>query len=92
MGFASRGGDAHLCAGPGAERSRRGATSVLCTGSCGPFPAPGAAAPARCPTLNLPKASQDGGEAVIITAIAPRDCFLVPYLPRDISSRDLITL
>lgn len=56
-----------------------------------------AAAPARsrgtstCLAPAFPRALQDRGEAVIITVIALRDCFLVPYLPRGISSPDLIT-
>lgn len=92
MGFTSP-GDVRACAEAEAQRSCHGATPTLCTGSCSSFPAPGATvAPVQCPTANFPKALQDGGEAVTITAIALRDCFLVPYLPRDISSQDLIML
>lgn len=44
------------------------------------------------PRLNFPQALQDGGEAIIVTAIVLRDGFPGPYLPGDIGSRDLIAL
>lgn len=86
MGFASRGGHVPLRAEAGAVAGQR-----PCSARAAAAPAP-LPQPWHQPALNFPKALQDRGEAIIITAIVLRDCFLVPYLPRDISSRDLITL